>query len=135
MNDQQAALLMFAIGLLGLGLAFFLRRKTKRFLAVAQKATGTVSDHGEHRNAKGRRMYNLKYTYEFPAGTIVTAASSSSSAGVPKQKIGDPIPILIDPTTGEARINSWSELHLGPIALSLFSVAMVLLGATILGQG
>lgn len=111
MTDNQISLLLAALWLLCLAGAIREHRIARRFLTCAIKATGIVIAPGVHQGKGGTRLYTLRYSYEYPAGTPRTGSSYSASGGGTGRSEGETLAIRIDPTTGESRIDSWSELH------------------------
>lgn len=113
-----------ALGLVGLvliGIAFFLWSRTKEFVATARPAKGTVT------NLISDNEGAVAPVFKFTAlnGDIIEKRETLYS-NPPSHKVGDIIDILYDPNNPQgARIARTSSLYFAPILLAMMGLIFV----------
>lgn len=138
MDDSLIGLALMVGSVLGLYLAYRLRRKSTEFKRRAVPLTGTVIEMigtpSTNRHTQNLYLFAPRYSFRTPTGKEMVVISPDSS-NPPAYKVGQSVTVFFDPQTEEARLNTWMERTGGPILLALFCCAMLAVGVLIIGQG
>jgi hypothetical protein len=129
---RNAPTLLFGIfllvGLGQLGGAAFLVVDTRRDIAVAEKADGTVIDLIGHRDSDGDTMYYPRVRYVTRSGSPVEFTGSIGSSP-PAFDVGEVVGVLYDPAEPEeARINSFFQLWFAALILGGIGLVFAAIG-------
>jgi len=118
---------------LGLGsLGFFVYRRVCRFRRSAASAEGTVVDFRENVDDDGDTSYYPIFRFQDTAGQEHQICSDVGS-NPPGFKKGYLVSILYDPNNpANARIDTFSQLWLGPVILLALGGTFALLGLVLL---
>ena len=114
---------IFAIvgSLLGVLALFFLLR-TRRFLATAKEARGTVIQMVYSSSSDGGGGYSAIYQFKTLDGQSVTKQDSLSS-NPPRFRVGQEINVLYEPgDPSKAYINNWMSLYFLPALLGVMGL-------------
>jgi hypothetical protein len=122
----------------GIGLAMLvgaaaLALSTRKFIATAAHAPGTVVELREVRDKDdGSVTYKPVVTFTPPQGTPVTFESSFSSRP-PAYSVGENVDVLFAPDDpSKARINGFGSLWFGPLILSILGAIFTAVGGGII---
>lgn len=106
--------LALAVGLLAAGVATFIH--TMRFVAGAERATGTVIDLDSRTDSDGVTFYPVVRFTTAEGRTVEFVSSSGSSP--PSESVGDEVEVLYDPDDPtDAQLSGFFHLWLWPLVL------------------
>jgi len=120
-----ASIALGFVGVVLLGIAYFLWMRTKEFIATARPVKGTVIN--MLRDSEGASAPVFKFTAS--NGDVIEKRDTMYSTP-PAHKVGDIVDILYDPNNPQsARVVKSSNLYFAPILLAVMGVVFLGTGA------
>lgn len=112
--------LALGVGLLLVAAVWFVH--TKRFVAGAERATGTVVDLSSRTNSEGDVLFYPVVRFTTAQGRTVQFVSSSGSSPASKS-VGDRVEVLYDPDDPPgAKLSGFFDLWLFPLACGVLGI-------------
>ena len=119
-----------AVGLLALLIAVWVNSLERRFVATAERATGTVVDLEYRSSGKGGAAYYPVIRFVTRSGDTVVA-HTNVGARPPAHQKGDVLPILYDPARPlDAKTTGFFSLYVGSFVAALFALIFGGVGGT-----
>jgi hypothetical protein len=124
--------LFFGVGLLVACTATFVH--TERFVAGAERATGTVIDLSRETDSEGTVTFNPVVRFTTADGRTVQFVSSSGSSS--PAEVGDSVDVLYDPDDPrDAQLSGFFDLWLFPLVFGGLGIAFTTVGLFAPGFG